>query len=300
MNRPSPECRDTPAPVLSVVIPVHDAADTLVDQLDGIARAMDAGPPAEILVVDNRSTDGSSDVARRWSDSTGVPVRIVAAEDRAGEPHARNVGLAAARAPWVCYCDADDIVAPTWLAAMAAGLAEASYVTGPIDTHELNEAWIASVRGTSVTTGRSTLHDVVPYAHGCNMGFRRQLLEQLGGFDERYLAGCDLDIAVRCWEAGHDLRFEDGAAVAYRLRADLGATWRQGVTYGRFRIPIRRRLESAGIDVGDLRRIRRRRMAWLARKALPSLWSRSTRARWVWVAAQLRGERQGERRDPTA
>ena len=88
--------------------------------------------------------------------------------------------------------------------------------------------------------------------------------------------------------------------MAYRLRPDLGATWRQGVTYGRYRIPIRRRLEAAGVDVGDLGAVRRRRLAWLARKALPSLWSRTTRARWVWVAAQLRGERQGERQDPAA
>lgn len=282
----------SPAPKVSIVVPAHDAATTLAAQLDAIAAGLPAAPPTEILVVDNRSTDDTAATAEAWATSTGAPVRVVDASERAGEPYARNVGLAAARGELILYCDADDIVRPTWIAAMAAGLRDAHYVTGPIDMHDLNEPWIADVRGTSVTEGRSLLWDAIPYAHGCNMGFRTPTLRALGGFNETYTAACDLDIAIRMHEAGHDLAFVDDATIAYRLRPSLGATYRQGVFYGRYRVPIRRRLAST-IDVGSPFRQGARRTSWLVRKAIPSLWSKRTRARWVWVAGQLVGELRG-------
>lgn len=277
-------------PAVSVVIPVHDAAHTLVEQLDALAVA--AADDLEILVIDNRSTDGSADVASRWAAEHDLDLRVVDASDRAGEPFARNVGLHEARGAFVLYCDADDRVAPTWITAMRTALRDAAYATGPIEMHALNPAWIADVRGSSVT-GRSLMYDRVPYAHGCNMGFRRDALLAIGGFDESYTAGCDLDIAIRMWEAGHDLAYAEGATIHYRLRPTLRATYGQGRFYGRHRVRIRRRLADAG--VGSAGRARHaRRALWLTRKAPLALAHRRTRARWVWVLGQLVGERQGE------
>jgi len=281
------------APAVSVIIPVHNAADTLVEQLDSLRVAQAQAPAAEILVVDNRSTDGSADLAEAWAQRYGVELRVIDASDRAGEPYARNVGLAAARAESIVYCDADDRVASTWLAAMTDALAKSPYATGPIDMYELNPAWIADVRGSSVT-GESLLYDIVPYAHGCNMGFRRDALMAIGGFDESYIAGCDLDIAIRMWEAGHILGYQDGAAIHYRLRHTLRETYDQGAFYGRYRVRIRRRLAAGGhVPAKDDRRARR--VLWLARKIPVALFRRPTRARWVWVLGQLVGELRGER-----
>lgn len=281
------------APALSVIIPVHNAADTLVEQLDSIRSAQQAAPATEILVVDNRSTDGSADVATEWAARHDVELRVIDASDRAGEPFARNIGLAAARADLVVYCDADDRVASTWLSEMADALRSSAYATGPIDMYDLNPAWIADVRGSSVT-GESLLYDKVPYAHGCNMGFQREALRAIGGFDETYTAGCDLDIAIRMWESGHDLAYRTGATIHYRLRHTLRETYDQGAFYGRHRVRIRRRLAEAGhVAAKDGRRLRR--VLWLTRKAPVAAVRRPTRARWVWVLGQLVGELQGER-----
>ena len=279
------------APVVSVIIPVHNAADTLVEQLESVRLAQADAPVGEILVVDNRSTDDSAAQATSWARERGVDLRVIDAVEKAGEPFARNVGLAAARGEHVLYCDADDRVAPTWITAMTDALMAAPYATGPIDMHELNPAWLADVRGSSVT-GRSVMYDRVPYAHGCNMGFRRDTLIALGGFDETYTAGCDLDIAIRMWEAGHDLGYHDGALVHYRLRPTLRETYRQGRFYGRYRVRIQRRLARAGITTDNRTA---RRLVWLSRKAPISLVDRATRARWVWVLGQLVGECQGTR-----
>ena len=293
-TQPAPSRSAATQPAISVIVPVHDAADTIVAQLDGIATGLDAAPPAEILVVDNRSTDDTAAVARDWAARTGIDLRVIDAHERPGEPYARNVGLREARAELVAYCDGDDVVSPTWLPAMASGLRTACYVTGPIDMDALNPPHLASVRGASVTEGRSLMWDAVPYAHGCNMGFRRDALEHVGGFDETYTAGCDLDIAIRMWEAGHDLLFADGASVAYRLRPTLADTWRQARAYGRHRVRVRDRLDPV-LHLGSPRRVHARRLAWLLRRTPSAVWSPATRARWVWVAGQLRGEWLGRR-----
>ena len=277
------------APIVSVIIPVHNAADTLVEQLDAVARSQEHAPDSEILIVDNRSTDGSDTIALDWARRNQVDLRVLRADERAGEPHARNVGLAAAAGDYVAYCDADDRVSPTWLSGLCDLLDRGAYATGPIDMHKMNPAWIADVRGASVT-GRSQMLGVVPYAHGCNMGFDRETLVAVGGFDERYTAGCDLDIAIRMWEAGHVLQFGQDAGIEYRLRPSLRATYRQGVFYGRYRVPILARLANHSLPIPDRRASR---LVWLARKLPIAVLHRPTRARWVWVAGQLRGEQLG-------
>lgn len=281
-------------PVVSVVIPVHNSADTLVEQLDAVARAQRSAPPSEILIIDNRSTDNSRQLAHAWrrrnSDGiSGSDIRIICADERASEPYARNVGLAFARGRYVAYCDADDRVTDSWLRVLCELLDEGVYATGPVDMTAMNPAWIANVRGSQVT-GKSMLLNKVPYAHGCNMGFDRDTLIELGGFDERYTAGCDLDIAIRMWESGHELQYSQDAGIAYRLRPSLLATYKQGLFYGRYRIPILARLTTLGCTAANGTFTR---LLWLIRRAPEAAFQRATRARWVWVSAQLVGERLG-------
>lgn len=282
-------------PNVSVVIPVYNNADTLAVQLDALAHSIDAaGEQAgsiEMLVVNNGSTDGSDRVASSWARSSNVPLRVIDASDRAGEPFARNQGLAAARGELVLYCDGDDLVAPTWIGGMVQVLAEYPYGTGPIDTQRLNPAWLANVRGSSVS-GRSELFNSVPYAHGCNMGFRRADLIELGGFDESFVAGCDLEVAIRAWRQGWSLGYSRDALVHYRLRPSLRSTWKQGRFYGRYRIRLRKLLADV-VDTGTERRANLRRLGWLAKFGPSALTSKQRRARWVWVASQLAGEAQG-------
>ena len=286
-------------PHISVIIPVHNAQDTLLDQLDAVRVSQATAPPSEIVVVDNRSNDGSIALAKQWAaQHREANLRIVDASGRAGEPHARNIGLAESRGALVAFCDADDRVGPQWLSGLCRALRHRSYATGPIDTSQLNPAWIADVRGTSVT-GRSTMYNLVPFAHGCNMGFHRDVLDAMGGFDERYLAGCDLDIALRFWNANVEMGYDEDAVVHYRLRQSLRSTFDQGHFYGRFRIPIRNRIvnriDDGLYDLGDPGWPRR--VGWLVKHAPRVLLSKKVRARWVWVLGQLYGEWRGER-DP--
>lgn len=279
---------------VTVVIPIHNNADTVIEQLDALDRCRALGPRAEIVVVDNRSTDGLVEVVRNWHrDHAEVDLRVVDAPSKAGEPYARNVGLAAATTPFVVYCDGDDVVGDTWVAAMHRGLQEHDFVTGPVSTERLNDAWIADVRGQAMFTGRQLLHDRVPMAHGCNMGFRVEVLEALGGFDEDFLAGCDQVISIRAWQHQYELAFLPDAVVHYRLRTELSALARQGRSYGRARVRARKLIPEL-VDVRAVRRARMRRVGWLGKHAIPSAFNRVGRAEWTWVASQLAGELEGD------
>src|SRR5204862_175427 len=87
--------RDAPR-LVSVLIPVRNAARLLPDQLNALA-AQDYDGPWEVVVADNGSSDGSASVARRLAGRL-PSLRVVDASGRRGAGPARNAGAAALQA----------------------------------------------------------------------------------------------------------------------------------------------------------------------------------------------------------
>ncbi|TBT83130.1 glycosyltransferase [Propioniciclava sinopodophylli] len=274
---------------VSIVIPMYNGAEHVEQQLEGLAVAVRDVEDVEILVIDNRSTDSGPEVVRAWASRTGVDVRVVAATEKAGEPYARNVGWRSARHERILYCDADDVVSPTWASALSAQLEQHRYATGPLDTHFLNDPAIVDLRGQGLFEKLPRLPQGIPFAHGCNMGFQRSLLEEVGGFDESYLIACDIEIGIRAHQHGVELAWTPDALVNYRLRPEPTAIYRQARAYGRSRRRIDRALGGrGGVDILH----QARRTVWLLRH-LPSLRSFGGRAKCAWVAGQVAGELGG-------
>lgn len=95
----------------SVIIPAYNRATLLPRTLDAVLAQVPA--PDEVIVVDDGSTDGTGDVVAGYANRVRG-IRI----DNAGDLAARNVGLRAARADRVAFCDSDDLWRPGFLAAM--------------------------------------------------------------------------------------------------------------------------------------------------------------------------------------
>jgi glycosyltransferase involved in cell wall biosynthesis len=92
------------APSLSVVIPVRDEAGHLAATIDALLAALDgSGFEAELIVVDDGSTDGSADVARSKADGR-IPVRVLS-QANSGRFEARRAGLFEASADSVLFLD---------------------------------------------------------------------------------------------------------------------------------------------------------------------------------------------------
>ncbi|GGQ03290.1 glycosyltransferase involved in cell wall biosynthesis [Actinomadura coerulea] len=96
--------RDRPA-LLEIVVPAFNEADRLPAGLDLLCGKL-AGltARAEVIVVDNASTDGTAGIVESWDGP--VPVRLVRCERR-GKGAAVRAGLLATRAPYVGFMDAD-------------------------------------------------------------------------------------------------------------------------------------------------------------------------------------------------
>ena len=96
---------------VSFVVPVHNGAAWVRETLEAVLSQAD-GRPMEVIVVDDRSRDGSSALLRQMAEQW--PLRIVAGEGR-GAAAAINTGVRAARFPIICQVDQDVVLRPGWL-----------------------------------------------------------------------------------------------------------------------------------------------------------------------------------------
>ncbi|MDE1798481.1 MAG: glycosyltransferase family 2 protein, partial [Candidatus Micrarchaeota archaeon] len=107
---------------ISVVIPSHNYARFLPQLLTSLARQ--GRKPAEIIVVDNGSSDGTGALLARLWKTSPIPLRMIIQRQSIGRPRARNEGIAAARSELVFLIDADDWAAPDALEKLGAALDE--------------------------------------------------------------------------------------------------------------------------------------------------------------------------------
>jgi len=226
-------------PVASVVIPAHNAADTLGRQLEALAQQVGTGP-LEVIVVDNRSTDTTAAIALTFLDRLPL-LRVVRADERAGPSYARNVGVAAAGTDRILFCDADDIVDRSWASHLLAGLTDADLVSG-------RSRWVDE-RGVF-------LHDDPPWGPALgflpsfgtnNAAIRRDVFDDLGGFDETLPTAEDLDLAWRLQLAGHTMVKTSDAVVDYYQRGGPREILRREFRHGRGTPEIYLRYRSRGM-----------------------------------------------------
>jgi glycosyltransferase involved in cell wall biosynthesis len=218
-----------PNPTATVLLCVRNGAATLEQQLRALSEQR-SGRPWELLVVDNASTDASRAIAERWT--AELPELRIVEERVAGLNRSRNRGVLAARSPLILCCDADDEVAPGWLQAMVCALERFDVVGAAMDTISLNPP------GTPVVTCPQA--DGLPtvfghhYVMGAALGFRREVFDAIGGFDELFdLGSDDTDFSLRAQYAGFSVGFEPRAVIKYRTRATMSSVMRQRFSYGR-------------------------------------------------------------------
>jgi glycosyltransferase involved in cell wall biosynthesis/GT2 family glycosyltransferase len=206
-----------PAPPASVILCTRDRHDLLEDVVELVV----AQGAAELLIVDNGSTDATPAVAAALAERHPGVVRVVD-EPEAGLSRARNAGARAASHDLLIYLDDDARPAPGWLPAFARELARDGVVSagGPI-----TGLWPAERAPDWPAPGLEPLYGVLDHGdgdrtlvppdivYGGNWGIRRVALDAAGGFDPH------LGVAPGVRIGGEE------AAVAWRLqRGGLGET----------------------------------------------------------------------------
>jgi GT2 family glycosyltransferase len=224
---PFPRHRDWPR--ISVVVCTHNGERTIRQCLERLTSLR--YPQYEVIVVSDGCTDATDAIAQ------SIPACTLVRTKHAGLGAARNAGIRHASGEIVAFLDDDAYPDFDWLHYLGATFAESSHaaVGGPnIPPHDdrLVASCVARAPGGPVhvlITDREAEH--IP---GCNMAFRREALEAVGGFDPRFrVAGDDVDVCWRLQATGHTVGFCAGAVVFHHRRDSLRGYVRQQYEYGK-------------------------------------------------------------------
>ena len=210
-------------PLLSVIVPVHNAEHLLDDTLGALTRSSLDRSRGELVVVDDASTDGTASVASRYAD------RVIPLSGRPrGPAYARNRGVEAARGQVAVFVDADVRVAPNALAKLAehfAGDAPPGAVFGSYDDQPPAPGLVSRYR--------NLLHH---YHHHRGAGaaetfwaglgaVRTPVFRGVGGYDEVRFARPqieDIELGRRIRRAGHSILLDPTIQGAHLKRWTLG------------------------------------------------------------------------------
>lgn len=207
--------RSAMAEQISVVVPARNASETLGSTLDSLLTQ--TLQPAEIIVVDDGSTDDTSTIAERFGAS-------VVRTPGVGLPAARNAGVARAAAAWVAFVDADDVFTADHLeiASSTMELRNADAVA--------TDAWYWVQRRVTPFSHFSisrpgdplTIDDLArgnPLLATCLV--KRPWLERVGGYDESLPALEDYDLWIRLVQKGAEVVPATRPTMYYRREAGM-------------------------------------------------------------------------------
>ena len=273
---------------LSIVIPCLNAATCLPRQLDALA-AQRWDRRWEVIVADNGSTDATAAVARTYVDR--VPnLRVVDASARRGRQHACNAGARAAAAA-IAFVDADDEVAPGYVAAIGDALAVHPIVAASIDHVSLNDGWTRESASGAQARALQDGFGFLPFGSGGTLGVRADVFDALDGFADDMHYAEDIDFCWRAQLAGLPIHFVPGAQLRYRYRPGIRSMYRQHRNFGRASALLYRTYRSHGMPRRDTRTCTRE---WLMiGKGAVALRSRADVARWSRRVGRCVGRLQG-------
>jgi GT2 family glycosyltransferase len=276
---------------LSVVIPCYNAERTIAEQMDAFATQL-WNEPWEIVVVDNRCTDNSMAIVRRYKRS--IPhLRIVDASERQGQPYALNIGAYAAVGQALAFCDADDVVAQGWVSAMGNALAHYDFVACRMDTEKLNSFWITKSRSNPQKNGliKYNYPSYFPHAGGGTLGVKKELFKSVGGFDEKFPYLHDTDFCWKLQLSGVQLHFIPDALAHIRYRDSLTGTCRQAINYAEYNVLLYKKYRPLGMPKLSKKIILRKWLNFL--KKTCAIRSKVDFADWLWNFSWRYGRLKG-------
>ncbi|MBY6410488.1 glycosyltransferase [Rhodococcus sp. BP-252] len=279
-------------PHVTVVIPTRNPIQLLDEQLNGLAKQNYPGA-FDVVVSDN---GGSADMADHVSShplKDALTLTYVDSSDSSGAAHARNRGVEAATGDFLAFCDADDVVHPTWLGELVTLAQQHDLVGTAVETTSLNSARALSWTPTT-RPERQGKSPFLPFAIGASLGCWTSVYRDLGGMDNRYSTSQDVEFSWRAQLAGYSLGFSNEQLVAYRLRDEFKPLIRQSYRLGYGFAKLQGDYRDRGCPPVKVRRV----LYWwtlllLGNPLVPRFVVRVSRGQWVRAVAAHTGEVRG-------
>ena len=228
----------------SFIVPVYNRPDEVDELLESLCRQK--LKDFEVIIVEDGSTTPCKDVCDKYA---GILPLHYYNKDNSGPGQSRNYGAERARGEWLIVLDSDVVLPEGYLTQVDRQLAEQPCDAwgGPDTAHPdftpvqkaISYAMTSFFTTGGIRGGKGKKLDKF-YPRSFNMGIRRDVYSELGGFSKMRF-GEDIDFSYRIVEAGHQTALLTEAWVWHKRRTDLRKFFRQVFNSGIARINLTKR-----------------------------------------------------------
>ena len=226
----------------SIIVPVFNRPDEVDELLESLSNQ--TLKDFEVIIVEDGSVKTCKDVCDKYA---GILVLHYYAKENSGPGQSRNYGAERAQGEWLIILDSDVVLPPDYLTAVDSSLFTDPVCFGGPDAAHPSFTPVQKAISYSMTSffttggirgGKAKLDKFYPRSF--NMGIRRDVYLQLGGFSKMRF-GEDIDFSYRIVEAGHQPKLFPEAWVWHKRRTDFKKFFRQVYNSGIARINLEKR-----------------------------------------------------------
>ena len=238
----------------SIIVPVFNRPDEVDELLESLCSQ--TLKDFEVIIVEDGSQIPCKDVCDKYANILDLHYYF---KENSGPGQSRNYGVDRANGEYVLIIDSDAVTPPGFMQAIEDELQRQSSDAwgGPDAAHEsftdiqkaISYAMTSFFTTGGIRGGKKQL-DKKFYPRSFNLGVRREVYQQLGGFTkERFskmsLYGEDLDFSLRIYKNGYSCRLFPEAWLWHKRRTDFHKFWRQIYNSGYARINLWRKYPEA-------------------------------------------------------
>ena len=232
----------------SIIVPVYNRPDEVDELLQSLCAQEEKD--FEVIIVEDGSQTPCEDVCRKYQDRLDLKYFM---KSNSGPGQSRNYGAERAQGQWLIVLDSDVVLPDGYLAAVSERLHLSSSTPdiaawgGPDAAHPdftpvqkaISYAMTSFFTTGGIRGGKGKKLDKF-YPRSFNMGIRREVYSELGGFSKMRF-GEDIDFSYRIVEAGYQTALLPEAWVWHKRRTDLKKFFRQVYYSGIARINLEKR-----------------------------------------------------------
>lgn len=214
-------------PYISIIVPVYNGERTLNECIDSLINLEYPKDKLEIIIVDNNSTDSTRNIIERY------PV-ICALETKVGSYAARNKGIYISKGEIQLFTDSDCVVDKYWAQNIIKKFNDTSVglIGGKVITYNPTSIVERYLESISSLDNETSIKSRKPSVVTANAAIRKQILVEIGFFDDSFTSGGDYDVSWRIHQKGHVIAYEPTAIVYHNHKTDFKSLAMKEFRYG--------------------------------------------------------------------
>ena len=203
---------------VSIVITVKNEAETIAELLDSLVIQE---KPFEIIIVDAESNDNTQDTVKQYA-KKHREIKLFVHRGSRGE--GRNFGVKKSRGEIIAFTDGGCKADKNWLKKLRKKMKEGYDV---VAGKTINIGPFKDIK--RVRVNYKGFDITYP---SCNLAYKKNLFEKIGGFDPRFITAEDIDLNLRAVDAGAKIGYSENAIIYRETAKNMLSLIKQAFWYG--------------------------------------------------------------------